>query len=140
MRKDFNTSRYLGLELSGAKSNKTTLASIEYYPKEKKVFLLDTYDRVAFDRENESGPTTGDEALLALLSELVQGVAKIGVNVPLDLPPCTTCIKKSNRGIGIVWLVSRITIAIKFKCNYILVISQATVRDFTANNMCCHTL
>src|SRR4051794_5559949 len=96
MKKEVKTSiRYLGLELAGAKNPKTAVATLEYYPKEGKVFLLDAYDRIVYDRGDESGPRTGDEALLDLLEELKPGVPRIGVNVPLDLPPCVTCVRKT---------------------------------------------
>jgi hypothetical protein len=81
--------RYLGLELSGAKNHKTVLAALEYYPKEKKIFLLDLYERIAPRNAEESA----DEALLELIDELKDGVARIGVNVPLQLPPCIECTK-----------------------------------------------
>lgn len=77
--------RYLGLELSGAKNQKTALASIEYYPTEKKIFLLDTFDRVE----------AGDESLLALLEELRTPTTQIGVNIALELPPCVSCTRKT---------------------------------------------
>ena len=82
--------RYLGLELSGAKNQKTALAVLEYYPTEKKIFLLDIFDRVAV-HEGQSA----DEALLELIADFKPGVAKLGVNVPLQLPPCTTCMRKA---------------------------------------------
>lgn len=86
--------RYLGLELSGAKNHKTALAAIEYYAKENKIFLLETYERVV-PREEQ----TSDEALLELIREHIQshteGVAGLGVNVPLSLPPCIPCTKKT---------------------------------------------
>jgi hypothetical protein len=84
------TRRYLGLELAGAKNQKTALAALEFYPKEKKIFLLDTFDRIAV-RENQ----TSDEALLEVLEELKPGVARMGVNIPLTLPPCVTCTRNS---------------------------------------------
>lgn len=84
--------RFLGLELLGAKNNKTALCVLEYFPKEKKLFLLDCYDRIF--QENEQ---TSDEALLALIREISdpfhQGQIHMGVNVPLSLPPCVTCTK-----------------------------------------------
>lgn len=82
--------RYLGLELAGAKNQKTSLASLEYYPNERKVFVLDIFDRISHI-ENQ----TGDEALLELIAEVKPGVAKMGVNVALELPPCITCTRKS---------------------------------------------
>lgn len=78
--------RYIGLELLGAKNQKTALAVLEYYPQERKIFLTDIYDRV-IHAENQSS----DEALLELIAEVNVGVACIGVNVALDLPPCMTC-------------------------------------------------
>lgn len=87
----FEPRRYLGLELSGAKNPKTALATVEYYPREKKVFLLDIYDRITPHDEQ-----TADEALLETLSELDHhNLAKMGVNVPLELPTCVTCTRKS---------------------------------------------
>ena len=78
--------RYLGLELAGAKSDRTAVAVIEFYPKEKKTFLLDVHERVLTD-----GEQTPDEALLELFSELQPDVKLLGVNVPLTLPPCFNC-------------------------------------------------
>jgi hypothetical protein len=86
--------RYLGLELAGAKNQKTAVAALEYYPKGKKIFLLDIFERMP----------SGDQALLDLIEELqpesrsearMSGVARMGVNVPLELPPCLTCTKKT---------------------------------------------
>lgn len=86
--------RYLGLELAGAKNQKTSLAVLEYYPREQKVFLLDVYDRITAHDEQ-----TGDEALLETIKEAISQeknrVAKLGVNVPTELPPCILCLRKS---------------------------------------------
>lgn len=88
------TRRYLGLELAGAKNQKTALAALEYYPKEQKIFLLDIYDRIAGSRATGEGAshhhhagsaalspagafgltTAGDEALIELLDELTEGL------------------------------------------------------------------
>jgi hypothetical protein len=83
------TRRYLGLELSGAKNQKTCLATLEYYPKEKKIFLLDLYDKIS-PREDQSP----DQALLELIEEVGSPMTRLGVNVPLQLPPCVTCTRK----------------------------------------------
>ncbi|MCM2276494.1 MAG: DUF429 domain-containing protein [Oligoflexia bacterium] len=83
------TRRYLGLELAGAKNRKTALAVLEYYPKEEKIFLLDIHERIASHEERG-----GDEVLLELIRE--QGeIEALGVNVPLELPPCITCARKT---------------------------------------------
>jgi hypothetical protein len=81
--------RYLGIDLAGAKNQKTALAVLEYYPKEGKVFLLDIYERIV-----PAEGHTSDDALLELIEELKPGIARVGVNVPLDLPPCIPCTRK----------------------------------------------
>lgn len=82
--------RYLGLDLAGAKNQKTALAVLEHYPKERKTFLLDVYEKIVPEEGHSS-----DQALLELIGELKPGIAKIGVNVPLDLPPCIPCVRKT---------------------------------------------
>jgi hypothetical protein len=86
-----NQKRYLGLELSGAKNSKTTLATLEYYPKEEKVFLLDIHTGIGAD-EN----THADDALIETILEHADEHPdmKIGVNVPTTLPPALICSKK----------------------------------------------
>jgi hypothetical protein len=90
--------RYLGLELSGAKNQKTAVAALEYYPRERKVFLLDIFERIA-GRTSAKSTQTGDEALLEVLGELTEehepGTVHLGVNVPLSLPPCAECTRKT---------------------------------------------
>ena len=83
------TKRFLGLELAGAKNQKTSLAVLEFYPKEQKVFLLDIFDHITYP-ENQ----TGDEAVLEAIREEKSKSVVLGVNVALDLPPCITCIRK----------------------------------------------
>ena len=86
--------RYLGLELSGAKNHKTSLAVLEFYPSEQKTFLLDIFDRVCV-HEHQSA----DEALLELIEEF-GSVSCMGVNVPLQLPPCIVCTRLSCKQAG----------------------------------------
>lgn len=80
--------RYLGLDLAGAKNEKTALAVLEYYPTEGKIFLLDCFDRIA-PHDDQSG----DEALYEAINEFQPGIARMGVSVPLTLPPCLSCTK-----------------------------------------------
>ena len=82
--------RYLGLELAGAKNKKSSLAALEYYPTEKKVFLLDIFDHIANDDDQ-----TGDDALLEVIQEMdPEGQSQMGVNVALELPPCIPCTRQ----------------------------------------------
>lgn len=82
--------RYLGLELSGAKNTKTALAAIQFFPREKKIFLVDLFERVSA-QDGQSA----DQALLELIQELSPGSARLSVNVPLQLPPCLQCSAQS---------------------------------------------
>lgn len=114
--------RYLGLELSGAKNNKTALSILEYYPKEQKIFLLDIRDRIAGVRSPEPsqshGLSSGDQALIEALQDSDEEFTRMAVNVPLTLPPSflshkaeTTAVEwasrfsrklsKEHRGLGI---------------------------------------
>jgi len=85
--------RYLGLELAGAKNNKTALSILEFYPKEQKIFLLDIRDRIAGPRGSaHESPhserlTSGDQALLEELRDTDEKFTRMAVNVPLTLPP-----------------------------------------------------
>ena len=87
-----NQKRYLGLELSGAKNSKTTIAVLEYYPKEKKVFLLDVHTGIGSDQTGNA-----DEVLIETIRDHADEHPdlKIGVSVPLTLPPCFTCNRKT---------------------------------------------
>lgn len=84
------TQRYLGLELSGAKNPKTALSVLEFYPKERKLFLLDIHEKIA-----RGEGQTPDEALIELIEEERTERASLGVNVPLTLPPCIGCTRKT---------------------------------------------
>ncbi len=91
-----NAQRYLGLELAGAKNQKTALAALEFYPQEQKIFLLDIFEKIMKHEDQ-----TSDEALLDLVAEFKPITAELttrvpmGVNVPLDLPPCIGCTRKT---------------------------------------------
>lgn len=87
--------RYLGINLSGAKSNKTALAVLEYYPKEKKTFLLDLYERM-----NAKEGQSPDEALVESVLENRERLAVIGTDAPLSFPPCIHCESKGCRTPG----------------------------------------
>lgn len=90
-----DSKRYLGLELAGAKNQKTSLAVLEYYPKEGKTFLLDIHEKMNSKGSPHAQVAHSDEILLSVIHEFSSGVTKMGVNVPLELPPCIFCTKKS---------------------------------------------
>lgn len=86
MKSPSSSKRYFGLDLAGAKNDRTTLSVLEYFPKEQKIFLLDVDERL--------GPTdtlSADEVLLQTIQRHAMGNSVIGVNAPLELPPCLSC-------------------------------------------------
>ena len=98
--------RFLGLELAGAKNNKTALSILEYYPREQKIFLLDIRDRISGDRgsarEHRPGISSGDQALLDLLIEPDEEITLLAVNVPLTLPPAF--LDKKSEAAAVAWM------------------------------------
>jgi hypothetical protein len=104
-----NQKRYLGLELSGAKNAKTTLAVLEYYPREKKVFVLDIHSGIGADANGNS-----DEALIQTIQDHANDhpSVKLGVNVPLTLPPSFLPAKKGQSpldSLEVKWMQSHFT-------------------------------
>jgi hypothetical protein len=87
-----NQKRYLGLDLSGAKNAKTTIAVLEYYPKERKIFVLDVHSGIGADENHSS-----DEVLIQTITDHADEHPdlKMGINVPLTLPPCIHCTRKT---------------------------------------------
>lgn len=79
-----NEIRSIGLELGGGKSARTALVALDYYPKEKKIFVVETDQQIQGNRE-----FSGDEVLLASLRALSAKI--LAVNAPLTLPPCFSC-------------------------------------------------
>ncbi len=86
--------RVLGLELAGAKSQKSAISVLEYYPKERKTFLLDVYDRI-YDEDE----TSNDATLIATVDEIIEADRRqsvtMAVNVATTLPPCLPCTRKT---------------------------------------------
>ena len=94
MNKHLQTKRFLGIELSGAKNRKTTIASLEYYIQDQKIFLLDIFEKLGTVEDRSS-----DEVLLSVIRSFHDKKRRspliIGTNAAAELPPCITCIKKT---------------------------------------------
>lgn len=84
--------RYLGLELTGAKNQKTALAVLEFFPKEGKTFLLDVQTGIGYDRDHDSDQVI-TETLLDHMDPKIE--SWVGANVPLTLTPCVECTRKT---------------------------------------------
>lgn len=78
--------RYLGLSLSGGKADKACLAVVEYYPKQKRVFLSKIVEKIKND-ENISA----DLKIHEHIEHLKSSVRYLAFDVPWNLPACLRC-------------------------------------------------
>lgn len=92
-----DVSRFLGLVLGGAKSERTCLCVIDYYKNQKKAFLVDVFESISADDKH-----TGDQALLQLVDEAAlesdSGIQVLATDAPLTLPPCFVSCERSCNG------------------------------------------
>jgi hypothetical protein len=78
--------KFLGLSLSGGKTDKASLALIDYYPEQKKVFLSRLFHSLK-PEENFSA----DAKIIELLHQYENIVEYIGVDNPWQPPVCFQC-------------------------------------------------
>lgn len=76
---------YLGIFVSGAKNDKTSLCELQYYPKYNKLVLEDLQGKIG-----DSADALSDENLVNLIKER-KSTKKVGVNVSTQMPPCLRC-------------------------------------------------
>jgi hypothetical protein len=78
--------RFAGVALGGGKTDRTSVAVLEYYPEKSRVFLRVLRDRV----KGESG-VSSDQALVDLLTLEEPVLESIALDAPLQLPKCIRC-------------------------------------------------
>lgn len=78
--------KFLGLSLGGGKTDKTSLAVLEYYPEHNKIFLADLIDKI-----KTHGEISADEALFQLIKSHEKHTVSLAIDVPLKLPKCIRC-------------------------------------------------
>ncbi len=81
--------RFLGLDLAGARNEKTTLTALEYFPSENKIFLMRIIEKIGSE-----GKQSSDRTLLREIENNELNAQSMGVNAALGLPPCITCTRK----------------------------------------------
>jgi hypothetical protein len=75
--------RYLGLELSGTRSDRSALCVVEYYPKSKRLVLREVL--IKLQSAQSDNP---DQTLIDNIQVWVDhGFSGLGVSTPLSLPP-----------------------------------------------------
>jgi hypothetical protein len=93
---ELGVSRFIGLSVGGAKSDRTCLTIIDYYRKQEKSFVVDIFEGICADNDR-----TADEVLFELLKEIkAEGPAVkiMAVDAPLSFPPCAFGCEESCQG------------------------------------------
>ncbi|MCJ8276134.1 MAG: DUF429 domain-containing protein [Bdellovibrionales bacterium] len=85
-KKDFEVIQFAGLTLGGGKGRKTSLSILEYYTKEKKLFLSELYQGI-----EESGRTSADTRIVKKLDKHKKKLKLIAIDAPLKVPKCMRC-------------------------------------------------
>ena len=78
--------RFAGISLGGGKNDRTSVAVIEYYPMQKRIFLRHLRDKIKPEEE-----VSTDLVLHRFLTEKEIGIEAIGFDVPTQLPKCMRC-------------------------------------------------
>jgi hypothetical protein len=81
--------RFLGVSLSGGKSDKACLAVVEYYPEGKKIFLSKMLEKIKTEEF-----ISADLKIHEIIQQYGSDIEKIAFDVPLSLPKCLTCVLK----------------------------------------------
>jgi hypothetical protein len=81
--------RFLGVSLSGGKSDKACLAVIEYYPEGKKVFLSKMLEKIKTEEF-----ISADLKIHEIIHQYGDEIERIAFDVPLTLPKCLICSLK----------------------------------------------
>ncbi len=85
-RKPFKVIKFAGLTLGGGKGRKTCLCILEYFVKEKKLFLAELHDGI-----EESLKISSDTQIIRTLDKLGPSVHSVGIDAPLVFPKCLRC-------------------------------------------------
>ncbi|MEN0057554.1 MAG: DUF429 domain-containing protein [Bdellovibrio sp.] len=78
--------RFIGISLSGGKSDKACMAVVEYYPKHKKVFLSRLVEKIRSDEVHSA-----DFKIHEIIEQYHDNVESVAFDVPLRPPHCLVC-------------------------------------------------
>src|ERR1700734_2404035 len=78
--------RFIGVDLSGGKNDRTSLAVLDYYPGQQKLFLTHIYEHI----QQEDG-VSADQALFEIILEHSQNLEYLCIDAPLKFPKCIRC-------------------------------------------------
>jgi predicted nuclease with RNAse H fold len=96
--------RFAGVALGGGKTDKTSVAILDYFPDQKRVFLRSLREKVAGKHAPKPGDEiTADEALLSVLNVEEDDLEIIAFDVPLSLPVSIGGTKKDEERV-LAWM------------------------------------
>lgn len=81
--------RFAGISLSGGKSDKASVAILEYYPVQKKLFLARLIEKIKAEEY-----ISADLKIHEMISQYKNSLELVAFDVPLSLPKCLVCEKK----------------------------------------------
>ena len=80
--------RFLGISLAGGKSDKACVALIEYYPKNKKIFLSRLFEKLKSEEK-----ISADLKIHDLIDQNKETLEYVAFDIPWKLPSCLTCTR-----------------------------------------------
>ena len=83
---NFKKIKFAGLTLGGGKGRKTCLSFLEYFVKEKKLFLSELHENIEDD-----GKLSSDSQIIKLLEAHKKELHTVAIDSPLKLPKCLRC-------------------------------------------------
>ena len=75
--------RFIGVNLSGGKNDRTSVAIVDYYPGQKKLFLTNIYEHIQQEED-----TSADQALFEIIKESSDHLEYLCIDAPLSFPKC----------------------------------------------------
>ena len=80
--------RFLGISLAGGKSDKACVALIEYYPKNKKIFLSRLFEKLKSEEK-----ISADLKIHDLIDQNKDTLEYVAFDIPWKLPSCLNCLR-----------------------------------------------
>jgi hypothetical protein len=78
---------FVGVSVAGGKTDKATLAFVEYYPEQNKIFLSQIVEKL-----KSEGDVSGDLQIVESIESHSQPIEMVAFNAPLTLPKCLRCV------------------------------------------------
>lgn len=91
--------KFVGISLSGGKTDKTSLAVIEYYPEQQRIFLAELVDKV---RPEEA--VSSDQKIRDFIETNEQDCASVVFDAPLTLPPLLRDPELAENSATLKWM------------------------------------